>query len=608
MKWQRIFIILLFGLSTCVSKVKADSNFDTAIQTTYTIDLDGEAKVRHEVILTNQTSAEYAQEFSFVIGSLRAEDIEAFGPGLTQIPYRVDQNQGRTSITLTFPDQVVGRGKKRVFNLEYKDLDVSQRSGNVVEITIPQTEAALKANSQSILVHVPKALGNLSLLEPKNGSVETDEAFTHIRFDNLQSLKRGITMLFGDKQLYQFTLRYNLENDSITPILTQVALPPDTDYQRVMLEQMEPKPQSLLTDPDGNWIATYEIKAKSQVIAIVKGYITTWVKPIPIPREPYDLNAYLQPQPYWEVNDKTIEKIAATHSTPQEIYDYVVSSLTYNFDRIDTSSTARLGAKQVLNQPQNALCMEFSDAFIAIARKAGIPARLVTGHAITQNNRLRPLGLLQDVLHAWPEYYDASQNRFIPIDPTWGNTTGGVDYFKSLDFNHIVFAIQGLNSEKPYPAGLYKFNQQNSKDIHIEVVNQIPTSAMMLDFDLNMPLITRIGWQKQLELKITNHSGLAIYDLSPQLNTDKGQVLTYHQLQPLTLLPFQTGQLKLEFDQWRIPGDNIAVKLYDTNKQIHLQRFIWLGTLLAGGFATLVAFGLFVFAKKAWRVLVSRRS
>ncbi len=63
------------------------------------------------------------------------------------------------------------------------------------------------------------------------------------------------------------------------------------------------------------------------------------------------------------------------------------------------------------------------------------------------------MSLVKDVLHAWPEYYDESKKTWIMIDPTWGNTTHGMDYFSSLDFEHITFVIKGLSSTYPVPAG-----------------------------------------------------------------------------------------------------------------------------------------------------------
>src|SRR5690606_16956842 len=87
----------------------------------------------------------------------------------------------------------------------------------------------------------------------------------------------------------------------------------------------------------------------------------------------------------------------------------------------------------------------------------------------TENDRLRPLSLVDDVLHAWPEYYDKDKKQWVMIDPTWGNTTKGMDYFNTLDFEHITFVVKGLDSEYPIPAGGYKFDKK-SMDIEIQFV------------------------------------------------------------------------------------------------------------------------------------------
>jgi len=45
--------------------------------------------------------------------------------------------------------------------------------------------------------------------------------------------------------------------------------------------------------------------------------------------------------------------------------------------------------------------------------------------------------------------------------------TVGVDYFNRIDANHVYFAIKGLNSEFPYPAGSYKLEAGKGEDVSI---------------------------------------------------------------------------------------------------------------------------------------------
>src|SRR3989344_2583826 len=130
--------------------------------------------------------------------------------------------------------------------------------------------------------------------------------------------------------------------------------------------------------------------------------------------------------------------------------------------------------------------MEFTVLFIALARAAGIPAREVNGFAYTQNEKERPLSLVKDVLHAWPEYYDSDIQTWVMVDPTWGNTTGGVDYFYTLDFDHFAFVIKGVNSSYPIPAGGYKISQDlQTKDININFGDNFGTPTQTLSLSEN---------------------------------------------------------------------------------------------------------------------------
>ena len=108
-----------------------------------------------------------------------------------------------------------------------------------------------------------------------------------------------------------------------------------------------------------------------------------------------------------------------------------------------------------------------------MSRALNIPSREINGYAYTTNTALRPLAQETDILHAWPEFYDSANNSWIQVDPTWGNTTGGIDYFHQLDFSHITFVRHGLEPTYPLPAGVYK-DSLDQKYIQVEVASDFP--------------------------------------------------------------------------------------------------------------------------------------
>ena len=201
---------------------------------------------------------------------------------------------------------------------------------------------------------------------------------------------------------------------------------------------MNPAPENVTKDKDGNWLATYLLRPRSSTRVEVRGKAAVSLFPKPEALSDESRAEYLKEKPYWQVSDSRIQKLAKDLKTPKAIYDYVVKSLTYDFERVKKQQ-ARLGAVATLQNPTSAVCLEFTDLFIAITRAAGIPAREVEGFAFTDNQKQRPLSLVQDILHAWPEYYDDTRQMWIMVDPTWGNSTGGVDYFDVLDFDHFAF-------------------------------------------------------------------------------------------------------------------------------------------------------------------------
>jgi hypothetical protein len=199
--------------------------------------------------------------------------------------------------------------------------------------------------------------------------------------------------------------------------------------------------------------------------------------------------------------------LAKQYTTPRAIYTYVSQTLGYDYSRV-SQTPIRKGAVLALHSPENSICMEFTDLFIAVARAAGIPAREAIGYAYTTNSRLRPLSLVADVLHAWPQYYDSERKIWVPVDPTWSNTTGGVNYFDKLDFNHIVFAIHGKSSDYPYPAGFYRKSGKTTKDVSVLfATSKFSSPQGKLTTALSFPKLVTAGLTAQGSITVENTAG-----------------------------------------------------------------------------------------------------
>ena len=297
-------------------------------------------------------------------------------------------------------------------------------------------------------------------------------------------------------------------------------MPPDTAFQKIYFDKIDPKPYNVTVDADGNWLATYKLSPRERVDISVSGSVQIFASFRPFPKpSPEVLSQNLKETQYWQANDPGIKSLATSLKTPRAIYDYVVKTLKYDFARVQPN-VQRMGAVAALQNETQAICMEFTDTFIAIARAAGIPAREINGYAYTENPDLQPLSLVADVLHSWPEYLDKDKGAWIPIDPTWGSTTGGVDYFNKLDLRHFTFVIHGEDSIKPYPPGSYKLGSNPQKDVFVSF-GKLPSDR------ISQPTITVEGISTlpfintTINVKVFNPGPSALYSLYPTIYFDE---------------------------------------------------------------------------------------
>lgn len=479
-----IFLILFLFFFFSANHAYA-ANFTTDYNVSYTINSDAKTHVNFNVTLTNTSEQYYASSYDIHVGFPTIVNVSASDPDGPITPNVTKTTKGE-NIELNFNKKVVGLGNKLNFNLAFDTGDVAQSTGNVWEINIPGLSNQSDFSSFNVSVSYPSFLGKPGSIKPDNSNMIERVSGNRINFSKSDLGTSGISIAFGSYQIYSFNLTYHLENTNLFPVRTEIALPPQTNYQDIEISAVEPKPLNVVKDADGNWLAQYRLSPSQKINVIATGKSRAYLNPRVEKVDSKTLSNYLQSQKYWDVDNPKIKSLATQLKTASAIYEYVVDNLSYDFSRV-TSNKGRSGALGVLQDPSSAVCLEFTDLYVALARSAGIPAREMDGFANTKNTSERPLSLVKDVLHAWPEYYDSSKQKWIMVDPTWGNTTNGIDYFNTLDFDHFAFVIKGVDSTYPVPAGGYKTaSDLSSRDVEV-TVSQNFTSSPSLKLEVQLP-------------------------------------------------------------------------------------------------------------------------
>ncbi len=445
--------------------------------------------------------------------------------GKINLPFKVKPDESKTDIVVSFPDTLVGKGNKRVFSISYDDPTIAQKTGEVWEISIPRLSSDSAFSSYNLFFLVPDSFGEEAYISPNPEKKEIKDGFKAYTFNKDVVSKTGIVAGFGKFQVFSFNLIYHLENPLVKSSSVEIALPPDTSLQKVYFSLIDPKPNFIRIDDDGNWLGTFTLAPRQRIDIKAEGSVQIFAGSRPyLPPQESALESNLLSTDYWQASDPVILELANKYKTPKEIYNFVVGYLSYDFERVKPN-VVRLGALEALKNPKNAICMEFTDLFIAIARAAKIPAREINGFAYTENPKIQPLSLVSDVLHAWPEYWDTTKKTWVSIDPTWGSTTGGIDYFNKLDLRHFAFVIHGSDSQKPYPPGSYKLGPNPQKDIFVNFgqlpLERYPKINIISEVEKFIPFVP----QKVL-INIENSGVAAIYNLTPQVFFDNKLIET----------------------------------------------------------------------------------
>lgn len=602
------FIIgtILFLLSVHV--ISASDQFSTNFNLVYVISKSGLATTQYDVELINKFSDIYATEYALEIGSTRISNIQAFTSQGQSIPFSINPTDNSTIITLVFDSVVVGKGKSQNFSISFSDPDASALHGQILEVNIPKLDNLTDIDNLHVLLKIPAEFSLPALTHPPQYDLSSEPGLNIFTFTK-SYLQDGVTALFGHEQVLNFTLNYHLENTTSSNGLSQIAIPPDTSYQKIYYSFLEPRPKDINLDIDGNWIATYLLKPKQKLNVVAQGQVHIFLEPQLHPAQiKPNQEVYLNSQPFWPTQDPEVQKIASQLSSAADIYQYLVDNFSYDYTRVDSATNDRFGAAYALSHPQSSLCQEFTDSFIALARAKNIPAREHNGFALTENSQLRPLSLVQDILHAWPEYYDDQVNQWIPIDPTWGNTTGGIDYFHVFDLNHFTFVIHGVESSNPLSAGYYKFEDSIGKDIIVDFAQNVIQPSEDFEFRIEQSPLNFFHIPAYSTLFLTNHSGVAYYQLPLNLSSlslkPSPSLLTID-----TLLPFTTISSRIKLTPQGIFTSSNALLNIQTESQTYeyqIDKFHnqapWFFPVFT---ISLVSF-LVIFSYLTWSILVSQ--
>lgn len=601
---MKSFIALLFfAFFTFLfsGKLYADENFDISAKTIYSVDSNSKTKVIQDISILNKKEFIFSPNYNISFGFTDLENIQVTNTS-GAIPFDVEKKEEGILLKINFNNPPKGINTVNKFSVSFETNAIAEKKGDVFEIDIPSISDPDSFKDYLIEIKPPADLSYPSVIKPFLPG-KKDLIFTKDETNG-----NGIVLIFGDSQFFKFNLTYNIANPNLFPITTEIALPPDTNYQKVFIESLSIEPNSVKVDADGNWLAQYTLLPREKKVIKAKIFVQTVTIPQKQDLTTAESELYKNHLKYWEANDREVKEVVGSLDTPEKIYDYVLNKLSYDYSKLSVGNE-RLGGKASLENPSSAVCLEFADLFVTLARSAGIPARTVEGYAYTKNSKLRPLSLVEDVLHAWAQYYDFEKKTWIMVDPTWGDTTNGIDYFNTFDLDHVAFVIKGEDSSYPIPAGGYKF-EEHSRDIEVSFASmdevKIKKSYVIGN---TFPKFSLGGIPISGFVKIKNTGNTLVSGKKVLVtDTETGEIKEF---EINNLPPFGTEEFLVEFETPFLTNKTYDIKIqFDKLEKIESVKVSFipdLNLILIGGGIFVASTIISVAAVKTGRVYLQRR-
>lgn len=509
----------------------------------FELSLDGSAHVVLNILIENLDPSTYINKYtmslpkSYDIRNLKASN--KFGT----LKSSIDSVDKLRQVKVLFGDYGQ-RTTSSSFTLEFNQANLFKTSGASWEIILPTFEdTSNKTYNVTVILPQDPEGKKLSIAKPKPTSLSGNK----IIWENVQT--KTVYAVFGPSQYYKLDLNYTLKNDESAAVYYEVAFPPETSYQNIIVSEIVPLPEKVYLDEDGNYLGRYTLAKNTSKKIQFSGFAKVLVSPDEeilnfVRKNIIAQKSYLlTEQKYWKLGSWGENQDLKNLKSPRQIYDFVKKRLKYDYLKLGPKNM-RVGAAEALKNPSFAVCMEFTDVFLAIAREKGILAREIEGFGFSSDDYLRPLSLTGDVLHSWPEYYDQTAGTWIEVDPTW-EATAGMNYFDSFDLNHLTLAIHGKDSTYPVGAGMYK-DEPSTKDVNVKPVKYLPARVRKITLTDNIKSHIVEGQKNKAKITVTNSGNYFLKNLKISLKSDNIDIkpaLTSIDL----LAPLETRNFEVEY-------------------------------------------------------------
>lgn len=503
-------IVLVAGFIIKIG-VAADAVYNKTIEETFTV-LDNEVEVtemRRTEILAPGWYIPAGTEETIVINSLKGTTdkvqkvIESISvtdsEGRTLPFFHSTDPENNIVVSISLPRNIE-YGSPYFIQTKYISSLLFFKTGTLRDLYIPGLDAGFQFSagqykfSYIAKILVPKSFGEINLVSPASGVIDKGELWEILISGESLVGKTGWVQI-GRKQIYEFVISQKYYPTSSIPFTFntfKTVLPKSIDNskttQQTFYTYFSQEPYMVEKDGDKNIIATFKVPSNASGEIIIKGYSISENNPdISVSNagtitqiDSKIIEDNTKPAQFWESSSVSIKEVAegiknslTEEEKENEIYYLTVKAYQFVIERIDYSLTKKYG----LNERKGALatlnggaavCMEYSDLFIAIMRSLGVPTRAAFGYGYSAID----LETINEttINHQWAEVYFPAINMWIPVDTTWGEKG---DQIIGGDLNHFYSHVASIDPNTPNSAEFFFFGFASNLEDRVFTVTPV---------------------------------------------------------------------------------------------------------------------------------------
>lgn len=346
-----------------------------------------------------------------------------------------------TDILIDFENSVIDSENPIKISLTYTQ---NYSDGNIINLTSKVADTI----TSKVSITYPKTWQETSWISDQIEDIKKTENSYILTISNPDS--NSIKLIFGKNIIYKFDISKSLNNPTNINNQYEIILPPDTQFQKIIIEDVSIQPTQSIIDNNGNYILIFTLDAQTQKDVKISGYIIMenheyYSKEISTHYDSSDI--------YWGLETKQIEKVkeylekkgvsetSDNSVLSRYLYDYVIETLKPSTSATTLSGGVRRGAIDILKSPNESTPEDYTDLLRALLTYYEIPTIYTIGY-VSDISSYQENGMF----HYWLQSY--FNDKWNILDP-YLEDFSKVSLFNREQLDHITILNRVHDSISP---------------------------------------------------------------------------------------------------------------------------------------------------------------